>query len=84
MRKYHARFLEGWATARSPGYSAAWSSHFDDMPTSRSCELVPDCRSYKLWLNLDERQSDNGTRTIWPEFPLFRLSLLSDGRGWTQ
>src|SRR5580693_5328892 len=22
MRKYHARFLEGWATARSPGYSA--------------------------------------------------------------
>jgi len=21
MRKYHARFLEGWATARSPGYS---------------------------------------------------------------
>jgi hypothetical protein len=22
MRKYHARFLEGWAIARSPGYSA--------------------------------------------------------------
>ena len=26
MRKYHARFLEGWATVRSPGYSA----HRDD------------------------------------------------------
>ena len=26
MRKYHARFLEGWATARSPGYSAVCRS----------------------------------------------------------
>ena len=28
MRKYHARFLEGWATARSPGYSVNFHAQF--------------------------------------------------------
>ena len=52
MRKYQARFLEGRATARSPGYSATRpelrSAGITEAQTRTIRILIGDGRAYKL------------------------------------